>query len=505
MESRVKDGAWWLRSSSVVCESSAGIVQKDGCLYDNVTKERNFGVVPALNVDLSSVLFSTIINDGKFNEAGTEYKLTLTDNNLNIKVQNGKQGSFSDNTLTVPYEITGKDAGKVARISVLILDKEYKTGNENDAKILFYDKFDVDIATKGIGTVKLPSTFSAGSWGNKYQVYLIAEVINGEHETDYASIPCKLTESSITIKPDVVNPESTWIQEGDKWFYYDADGSKVTGWQQIKGTWYFFDNNGVMQTGWVESGGKWYYMNSSGTMAIGWKKIGSKWYFFNNSGCMESNCYRDGYWLTASGAWDTRFSHGTWKKNNTGWWYEDNNWYPVNQWLWINGGCYYFNSHGYMESGCYRDGCWLTASGAWDPKYSHGTWKSDATGKWYEDNGWKPAGQTLQIDGIKYTFDSAGRVLTKTATPTPKPTNKPMPTPTPEPQTEYKTVTVNWNATDFDNNKYDGSISDVGVHRDQGSSWQYDNKSKVKSQVENAIDKAIPGGFDECARYAFDF
>lgn len=92
-----------------------------------------------------------------------------------------------------------------------------------------------------------------------------------------------------------------------------------------------------------------------------------------------------------------------------------------------------------------------------------------------------------------------------TATPIPEPTEtEPAPT-EPEPQTEYKTVTVTWNATDYDNNKYSGTISGVGVHRDPGCSWTYDNKSQVVSQVEAAIDSAIPGGIDECARYAFDF
>ena len=75
----------------------------------------------------------------------------------------------------------------------------------------------------------------------------------------------------------------------------------------------------------------------------------------------------------------------------------------------------------------------------------------------------------------------------------------------PEPQTEYKTVTVNWRATDFDNNTYNGTISGVGVHRDPGSSWKYDNKSQVVSQVETAINNTIPGGFDNCVSYSYNF
>lgn len=92
-----------------------------------------------------------------------------------------------------------------------------------------------------------------------------------------------------------------------------------------------------------------------------------------------------------------------------------------------------------------------------------------------------------------------------TATPIPEPTEtEPAPT-EPEPQTEYKTVTVKWRATDFDNNEYHGTISGVGVHKDPGCSWDYDNVSDVKSRVKADIDATIPGGFDECASYGYSF
>lgn len=157
-----------------------------------------------------------------------------------------------------------------------------------------------------------------------------------------------------------------------------------------------------------DSDGWRYYTTSSSYVKNDWKKIDGKWYYFNSNGYMESNCYRDGYWLTKSGAWDGTSSHGTWEKNSNGWWYEDSGWYPVNRWLWIDGECYYFDSKGFMEYNCYRDGCWLSSSGAWDRSYSHGTWKKDSKGWWYEDNGWYPKSQWLWIDGAKYRFSSIG-------------------------------------------------------------------------------------------------
>ena len=53
-------------------------------------------------------------------------------------------------------------------------------------------------------------------------------------------------------------------------------------------------------------------------------------------------------------------------QNGTGWWYADaSGWYPANQWLWIDGRCYYFGADGYMATSQYIDGYWVGADGAW--------------------------------------------------------------------------------------------------------------------------------------------
>lgn len=129
------------------------------------------------------------------------------------------------------------------------------------------------------------------------------------------------------------------------------------------------DSNGWQ--GDYDSGWK-YYTTFGGYVKNDWKSIDGKWYYFNSDGYMESNCYRDGYWLDKTGAWNPNYSHGTWKKNSVGWWYADNGWYPVSQWLWIDGECYYFDSEGYMESECYRDGCWLKKNGILSTVTEHG-------------------------------------------------------------------------------------------------------------------------------------
>ena len=161
-------------------------------------------------------------------------------------------------------------------------------------------------------------------------------------------------------------------------------------------------------SGWRHDSNGWYYMVGSNYYAGQWAKIDGGWYYFDSSGYMESSCYRDGYWLGGNGAWVDGYSGGTWKTNGIGWWFEDNGWFPAGQWLKINGDYYYFNSSGYMEYSCYRDGCWLTGSGAWDSNYYGGTWKTNGVGWWYEDNGWFPANMGLWIDGDYYWFNADG-------------------------------------------------------------------------------------------------
>ena len=78
-------------------------------------------------------------------------------------------------------------------------------------------------------------------------------------------------------------------------------------------------------------------------------KIDGKYYYFTANGSMDYSEYRDGCWLGADGAWDPNYSHGTWKSDANGWWYEDNGWYPTSQWLWIDGVNYYFGANGYMQ------------------------------------------------------------------------------------------------------------------------------------------------------------
>ena len=72
-------------------------------------------------------------------------------------------------------------------------------------------------------------------------------------------------------------------------YYFNEDGTKLTGTQQIDSETYYFNDDGALITGWVNENGKKYYKDSHGKNLIGTHKIGQKTYHFDNSGALIQN------------------------------------------------------------------------------------------------------------------------------------------------------------------------------------------------------------------------
>ena len=198
-DSNFEEGGWWLRADGIEYDGAGNVLGSGYIDYECV--DAIFGVSPAFNINLPSVIFSSVVS-GIAGKDNAEYKLTLADSNLKVGIQSGKTLSASGSKITVPYVITGKNASKATQVSVLILDKTYTAGDTNSAKIKYYGKLnigaDAGFSTTGTGTFTLPSGLSLSGWGSSYYVYLLAEDVNGIHETDYASHPVKLTKPGTT-------------------------------------------------------------------------------------------------------------------------------------------------------------------------------------------------------------------------------------------------------------------------------------------------------------------
>lgn len=152
--------------------------------------------------------------------------------------------------------------------------------------------------------------------------------------------------SVIVEKEETPKKEETvnsWKQENGKWYRFDKEGKKQTGWVQ-DGSWYYLNSKGEMQTGWLLKDNTWYYLNKSGAMEKGWNEVDGKWYFMNQSGAMEKG------WVEVSGKWYFMNQSGAMQ---TGWGQVSGKWY-------------YFNQSGELLTNTKTpDGYYVNANGEW--------------------------------------------------------------------------------------------------------------------------------------------
>lgn len=215
-ENRMKTGssvsAWFLRSA--YSYSQFGIVTSDGYINSGLLTNNTIGLSPALNLNLSSVLFSSASAVSKTSAltsesakigttSKTDWKLTLKDSGKSVALTEGRSVTkSSDGTITVPYTYTDSattELDRVNQISVMITDKTY--GNES-AQILYYGALSniknaegkdstVAKSATGSGTFTLPSSLT-GTMGENYHIYLLAEHVSDGNSTDYAGEPLEI-------------------------------------------------------------------------------------------------------------------------------------------------------------------------------------------------------------------------------------------------------------------------------------------------------------------------
>ena len=115
----------------------------------------------------------------------------------------------------------------------------------------------------------------------KYTYFLLGEDSMGKNHTPDYSV-----EGTATADYDwkAVIPREKWIQYGDRWVWYQADGN-------------------ILKSEWVLYKDKWYYLDQDGYMVTGWRVIGSRHYFFKEDGDMAQD-----EWISYGGT-DWYFDH----------------------------------------------------------------------------------------------------------------------------------------------------------------------------------------------------
>ena len=199
-EIRCINDSWWLRSPGSNGNYAARVDNYGDVDFTGGYVNSNGGVRPAFNLNLSSIIFTSDAADikssgaaGTLNAPGdhstTEWKLTVKDDGLTV----AKNGSVTrtGTTIKVPYTVTVAAAtSSYDRVSVFISDKEW---NAEGAVLKYYGELETS-AADGTGSFTLP-----GDYDPSWKVYILAEKINGDTQTDYASAPVKITIPAVSV------------------------------------------------------------------------------------------------------------------------------------------------------------------------------------------------------------------------------------------------------------------------------------------------------------------
>lgn len=187
-------GYWWLRSTFTTRGSSATVVDYDGWVNTNFVSNINVGAVPAFNLNLSSVLFTSAAEGSKSstfkkvatNGSITEWKATLSDRNTMSRNAgiSGKGVSGNTVTLTKGYSAAALTIRHPALQSFGSANYNNVTAALADSKgeILYYGSINGNKAATR-SSLTLPAGLPLGT----YTLKIYGEQWNGDKRTDYAT------------------------------------------------------------------------------------------------------------------------------------------------------------------------------------------------------------------------------------------------------------------------------------------------------------------------------
>ncbi|MDO5137257.1 MAG: hypothetical protein Q4D71_02255, partial [Oscillospiraceae bacterium] len=243
-----------------------------------------------------------------------------------------------------------------------------------------------------------------------------------------------------------------WLNYGGKWYYvqnsyvcqgtvmtidgatygFAEDGHMVTGW--FKQTWsymdngniveyiewYNFDSNGKGHNGWLKDGDKWCYCRNGYAYRNGSYDINGVVYRFDSSCHMVTGWYKqvwtdsssvehvEWYYLDADGK-----GHNGWVKDGNYWCYCENGYLYKDDYRYINGYNYAFDSNGHMITGWY----YVSYNDEWMYFGSSGKAytgiASDSNHKYYCENGHIRKYGTVWVNGVQYSCDEETGYLTE--------------------------------------------------------------------------------------------
>ena len=207
---------WWLRSPDEDYSTAFVAGRGEVRYYGGYSTSKEFGVRPAFDLNLDSVLFASAAVGGKpeggltpiSEYGGNEWKLTLLDSSRNFAVTEKAADAAPGDTVTLHY--TGATTGINEYISAIIADN---SGTQ------YYSRVAQPTAESGTVEIKIPSDLAPGS----YTLKVFSEQYNGDYNTDYAS---NFTDIALTVENQ---PDEQFTLNPGGVYYFDLSGANIPG------------------------------------------------------------------------------------------------------------------------------------------------------------------------------------------------------------------------------------------------------------------------------------
>ena len=161
---------------------------------------------------------------------------------------------------------------------------------------------------------------------------------------------------------------------------------------------------------WRKNNVGWWWQEDNGRYPVSiWKRIGGIWYAFDQNGYMRTGWYWDGRsWYYLGGANDGAMKTG-WQKVNGEWYYLNADGRMATGWQKVNGTWYYMYGDGHMASNTWIGNYWVDGSGAWTKTKQYAQWIKSGNRWWYRhEDGSYTTNGFENIGGKTYYFDGAG-------------------------------------------------------------------------------------------------
>ena len=212
---------WWLRSPDEDYSTAFVAGRGEVRYYGGYSTSKEFGVRPAFDLNLDSVLFASAAVGGKPNGGlqpvspnytGNEWKLTLYDSKRNDFSRTTWEVSASTKGGTVEISYTDAKTGANEYISALIFDD---VGN-----VIYYGRSNASLTEKdGTAQLTIPAGFAEGT----YTLKVFNEQYNGDRKTDLAS---GFADVTLTVEKRV--DEQFTLAPGGR-YYFDLSAMDIPG------------------------------------------------------------------------------------------------------------------------------------------------------------------------------------------------------------------------------------------------------------------------------------